>query len=246
MADTIAGRRLTEAHRRQQLAVKATATRDALRLWGVLNIDDLDVRTATWLNALSLLAQQQADRSLRIAASYYAAFARAETGRDATPSVRPEVDVANLQRNLLSVGPIRVKQLIARGYDTDTAARRAAVAAAGELARAALAPHRDMLTATVGQPGQAAGWARVTDGDPCAFCAMLASRGAVYRSQGTGGFQAHGSCGCTVEPVWRRGAPTPGRAEEFSELWNRSTQGLSGQDAVNAFRRAYERPALNL
>ena len=44
-------------------------------------------------------------------------------------------------------------------------------------------------------------WRRVTDGAPCGFCAMLASRGPVYTSQDTAdGGRYHGRCGCTAEP----------------------------------------------
>lgn len=42
-------------------------------------------------------------------------------------------------------------------------------------------------------------WRRVTDGNPCGFCAMVASRGPVYHSQESAeGY--HSRCGCTAEP----------------------------------------------
>lgn len=40
---------------------------------------------------------------------------------------------------------------------------------------------------------------RITSGTACAFCRMLAGRGAVY-SENTGRFQAHDHCACTAEP----------------------------------------------
>lgn len=45
-------------------------------------------------------------------------------------------------------------------------------------------------------------WRRVTDGHPCGFCAMVASRGPVYRSASSAGDgrRYHTRCGCTVEP----------------------------------------------
>lgn len=45
-------------------------------------------------------------------------------------------------------------------------------------------------------------WRRVTDGNPCGFCAMLAGRGPVYRSaeKAGDGRRYHTRCGCTVEP----------------------------------------------
>lgn len=71
----------------------------------------------------------------------------------------------------------------------------------GKLATAA---HRDVLNA--GREvirASSPRWRRVTDGAPCGFCAMLASRGPVYHSRekaGVGGNRYHGRCGCTAEP----------------------------------------------
>lgn len=60
-------------------------------------------------------------------------------------------------------------------------------------------------------------WRRVTDGDPCGWCAMLAGRGPVYGSaQSAGqGRRYHGHCGCTAEPFdgpWEDWEPTPQEA----------------------------------
>lgn len=57
-------------------------------------------------------------------------------------------------------------------------------------------------------------WRRVTDGDPCGWCAMLASRGPVYGSAAKAGQgrRYHGHCGCTAEPFegsWDDWEPTP-------------------------------------
>lgn len=48
----------------------------------------------------------------------------------------------------------------------------------------------------------ARGWQRVTDGNACAFCSMLAGRGAVY-SEATADFASHDDCGCSATPAWR-------------------------------------------
>lgn len=46
-------------------------------------------------------------------------------------------------------------------------------------------------------------YARVTSGDACTFCVMLASRGAVYASEYAANQLGdyHGACNCSVEPV---------------------------------------------
>lgn len=53
----------------------------------------------------------------------------------------------------------------------------------------------------------AAGWQRVTDGAACAFCQMLAGRGAVYSEAGAD-FASHDACGCSAVPAWS-GEPVP-------------------------------------
>jgi hypothetical protein len=90
-------------------------------------------------------------------------------------------------------------------------------------------------------------WARVSDGSPCAFCALMISRGPVYHSDaaGAGGFRAHDKDRCVAVLVPKGSRDWPGRDEyeRVSEIYADSTSGQSGKDAVNAFRRAWERPA---
>jgi hypothetical protein len=71
------------------------------------------------------------------------------------------------------------------------------------------------------------GWSRVSDGAPCAFCAMLVSRGPAYNSDITARFRAHDRCGCSVRPI-PKNDPTRGwspQARLFRELWNAQYNG---------------------
>lgn len=84
-----------------------------------------------------------------------------------------------------------------------TAAERAFAATVGEMATRAqyevLRAGRDKLAKS------APLWRRVTDGKPCGFCAMVASRGPVYTSEsaaGANGNRYHARCGCTAEPYF--------------------------------------------
>ena len=56
-------------------------------------------------------------------------------------------------------------------------------------------PFRDTIAGSAVQSD--AGWARVPNGATCAFCVMVASRGAVY-SEESRAKRFHGSCDCTV------------------------------------------------
>lgn len=63
-------------------------------------------------------------------------------------------------------------------------------------------PGRDTIAASASEAG--IGYARVPFGaETCAFCLMLASRGAVYQSRESAGIghEFHGDCDCVVTPI---------------------------------------------
>jgi len=104
---------------------------------------------------------------------------------------------------------------------------------------------------------QAKGWARVTEPGACYFCAMLASRGAVYKSRETASFQAHtkhpngsgGTCRCHAEPVFNAYEPTA-QIRQWQADYKRLKGENGGSLSLIQWRRAYEgrdgtdRPAL--
>lgn len=58
---------------------------------------------------------------------------------------------------------------------------------AGGLQRIVADAHRDTITASVKSDGAAIGYARHASANACAFCALLATRGAVYKSEQSAG-----------------------------------------------------------
>lgn len=66
---------------------------------------------------------------------------------------------------------------------------------------------RGTVTSNAVADRAAAGWQRVTDGNACAFCSMIAARGAVF-SEATADFASHDDCGCSATVAWR-GRPVP-------------------------------------
>lgn len=84
--------------------------------------------------------------------------------------------------------------------DTDWAAVRTRLY--GGLQRRITDVARDTITlSSVADPG-ADGWQRVARGGGCAFCRMLAGRGAVYTSR-TADFSSHDSCHCVATVAWK-------------------------------------------
>lgn len=138
-------------------------------------------------------------------------------------------------------GPVAQKSKTGRGKARVVARDESFEAAAGAASRHVLTGGRKSLLTVLEADPVAVGWARVTDGDPCAFCAMLASRGVVYGSAAAAGFSAHDHCACTAEPAYSRSAPLPGRGQEFKDLWNQNIRGkYSGAEARRVWRRLYE------
>lgn len=112
--------------------------------------------------------------------------------------VTPTLSAASIAQTMEISGPVQFKAAKRAGMSDAQAmawARtRVSMAARGVVMDA----HRSMTLHTVRASG--ARWRRVTDGKPCAFCAMLASRGPVY-AEDTVDFDAHPRCGCTSEAV---------------------------------------------
>ncbi len=187
---------------------------------------------------------------------------------------RPVFPVEKVRKSLLYIGPtnLALSQLrVPRAVpDEDPAVndfqermierkmlevnRKVAEQAAAAAVRHVRNGGRSAEDLAVAKDGVALGWMRVTSPGACYFCAMLASRGPVYKDDsfaasdvrfsgkpGSGDYKVHDSCGCDLRAVYSRDREEwTEEAISFEELWRSSTRGSSGNDAVNAFRRVYE------
>lgn len=88
--------------------------------------------------------------------------------------------------------------------------RQAAITLAqgGLQRRIADAARQTVMGSALADP-RADGWQRVTHPEACAFCRMIAGRGAVFR-ESTADFASHDHCFCTAIPSWT-GKPRPVR-----------------------------------
>nr|WSZ97266.1 hypothetical protein OH820_17820 [Streptomyces sp. NBC_00857] len=188
----------------------------------------------------------------------------------------PEPDMAELdaaaRTSLVVTGPVHARQRLTqaeRGTDSgrlddagfldelDALMRDAGATSAAAADREVLRGGRDLLHRASAADQRTVGWARVTDTNPCAWCAMLASRGAVYRSRDAAQIKGragrrlppvdpedlekyHDLCHCQVVPIYSRTDWLPEQGRTFRELWDQATEGQTGQDAINAYRRAIE------
>lgn len=211
MASTAEGRELTEAHKLAQIRVGGLAAAEASILWNRLDINDLDGSTPYWLASNVRAVNQRMVQSQSVAGTYLNDYRQAEIGLAATVVLAAPTGTPDALR--LS-GPVRIKRLIAGGMGAREAYEGAFTKFAGMARRQSMMGGRLTIAKTVGRDRRAIGWRRVTDGKPCAFCAMLASRGPVYKDAAAAdGLMYHAHCGCTAEPEYSN-AWTPTEDEE--------------------------------
>lgn len=239
MAHTAAGVLLTERHRVAQLQLDSITQADLRRIWPAFDPNAIDRSWDTLSPALEALVQSRRDMSSSLSAAYFEEIRAAETATSSHPTIRlaDPVPAADLTGTLRFTGPITAKQLASAGA-TDIAAATFDMTA-GNVTRLVLNGGRETLTSSIQSDRRTLGYARVSDQNPCAFCAMLIARGAVYGAA-SADFPAHRSCGCTAEPVFSEDPVLPPGTEEIQTLWTESTKGLSGREARQAFRRAHE------
>lgn len=87
-------------------------------------------------------------------------------------------------------------------------------------------------------------YARGTSSNPCAWCAMLASRGFVYLSETSatktsesGSLKSyHPNCHCFPIVRWSTRSKLPALNQYFMDNWPKVTKGLSGDAAFNKWR----------
>src|SRR5690606_37914962 len=154
-------------------------------VWRLLDPLDVDGTAPVWLTAARGVVEAQHRISADLAAAYLRRFravelagaggAAAGVAELLAPEVPPLVADA-LTSSLLVTGRIAVKEGTRRGLPLEQVVAEARVASARSAMRHALAGGRDLILEHVERDERALGWARVTSGSPCHFCAMLASR----------------------------------------------------------------------
>ena len=142
----------------------------------------------------------------------------------------------------------------------EAARQQAGIATAGHASRMVKDGARSYVHQAAQADPRAIGFVRVTDGDPCAFCAMLASRGLVlYSSKRAAtltedGDKYHPNCNCHAEPVFSadhyKTSPLFAANRQYEEAWKQIVDKGSeahldnpelDQDAINVWRRYIER-----
>lgn len=248
MARTAAGATLTETHRRAQLHLRARALQDYARIWPIWDGDDVSFGRLT--TAASALVTVYRSLSASLAASYFGSYRAAEgAGGAASARLAPSLSREVVVGTLHVVGRDATLRAIQSGQSPDRAMKTALVRTSGTISRFTLDGGRQTTIASVAADREARGWARVTDGNPCVFCRMLAGRGAVY-SEDTADFQGHDHCGCSAAAVYGDDPLPDSRryADEYNTAIRTARQNGdlrkgTSNDLLNAYRRFLDRQA---
>lgn len=232
MARTSDGALLTDKHRRAQVRLAITADSQARRIWdSTLDPNDLKRTQPIWKNAILQLLQTWWRISAQTAKDYLPRFREAETGDGGFEIAMPRFDRRQAAQNIDWTGATNVLWHIARGETQEAAYAAARSLFLGIFHEAVLTGGRTTIENWAKKDTRAVGWRRVSDGDPCAFCAMLVTRGPVYTSDEKAGLRAsdghkyHPHCGCTVEIVYGDWRPTE-REQQWIDEYYRAAESL--------------------
>lgn len=191
----------------------------------LLDPSDLDGSMGIWLNQMIREARGHGMEAAVSSAQYLRNYRLAETGSAAGPLIATlDADMRALRGVLEHVGPVHIKQRISEGVSMEVAFKEAIRESVAAGQKAILASGRGVVRESARANSRSIGWRRVSDGDPCAFCAMLVSRGPSYTeyaealtakgpSRGWVGKYGnpdpyHNHCGCTVEEIFTDWTPT--------------------------------------
>lgn len=152
----------------------------------------------------------------------------------------------NMTRKLAAIDP--EAPTTARQIDQERAQAHAQAGSrqAAASQRVALNGARSALWNHADKDRRVVGYVRVSrTGTPCGWCAMLISRGPVYKSEASAtygdGDLYHDNCHCYAIPVFSDGqydsSPLFDLNRKYEAEWPRVTRGLSGKAAVSAWRK---------
>lgn len=224
-----------------QSFLAASSIRDVLAIWSQLNFQDVRSSWPALRTALSSLIRDRFRQSVAEGADYYRQARQAAEVPGEAHIIEPELPSADLIDGTLdSTGPWGMLGKIKQGQQVTQAADNSGVRLAGASSRLIQNGARQVVLHSVDGDAEAVGWMRVTQGNPCAWCSMLASRGVSYKTKASAGFEAHEHCNCKPMAVFSRSAAKASHDNPLYQQWQQVTKGYGGRDALNAWRRYWD------
>lgn len=283
---------LERKHAEDQESIASALALNLYPLWWIMDFEDLDKTSMLFTEAAMPTVRTAYLQSQHVAAAFAAnvRFASLPTAEPMPMSVAP-VEIPSgvdaLRFDLPELGnaadPIsfddfpeadaRVSLLVESNFnikkqmpvlDPTLTMQAAQVNSTGAAVRQSLKGARNVTANVVKLDKRVLGYARYTDGNPCHFCALLASRGAVYSresfAESDSGFVSNGSavevpsdyvrvskvhnnCRCTLRPVYSKSQEYDTEARFYRSQWKKvwDEHGHKSPDeVVQAWRESYK------
>lgn len=226
-----------EAFRSGLASLLELARRDLLSVWGSLDYSDANAVRAILEDAFPDLIQTYGSTAALLAVDFY------DELRGDAPSVgrfrsvmAEDVNVEQAQAKARwAIGPLfgvadPAQALSNLTLGTDHLVKQFS---------------RDTIARNAAKDPSRAMYARVpSGGETCAFCLMLASRGAVYGSSSAAGEmnKYHGKCDCVPTPVWSPDDLPEGYDPDalYDQYASVHDAGMTAKETTAALRQAYD------
>lgn len=179
----------SEQHRQLQVRLAALTVLKLREVWPLFSDPQ------AWSAAAIRVIQEQHGASAALARAYIRNARSAALG--SAPSgvlPQPGLNLDAVRTSLYVTGPVRVERARRRGLAIPSDMAFTETSRAGS--KHALNGGRETVTSYARSDGRA-GFRRVTSGNSCDFCSLLAGRGAVYSSD-TVDFRTHDGCRCSA------------------------------------------------
>lgn len=230
---------LTRRHYVAQLGVRAATSRDVMTLWRTVDPTNLTGTYDAFAHAATVLTRARHATSAGVAADYQEHFRKAEkvAGRAAIKLASPlaQRHALNVIRGAGLSGIINARK---GGFSVEAAAHNGLVKVLGATTRLILGGGRETILGSAVEDTHASHWQRVTSGEPCAFCASIAAMGAIF-VESSADFETHDHCSCSAEVAYE-GSQMPLTSQRVASVFDDVTEGLSGDDALNAYRQSQD------
>ncbi|MET9728672.1 hypothetical protein [Streptomyces zaomyceticus] len=219
--------------------------RDMRSLRRIIIPSRLETTVPDWITAVRALVDQYGAASSALSADYYESERAAArvTGSFTVPLVDPppEEQVENSLRwatkDLWPRDPEDPATTEAQLQPMDVRLAQAEKKAEAVAQKLVADQGRSTVRGAVRSDRQATAWARSAALGACAFCKLLATRGAVYK-QDTTDFPAHDGCNCGVVPVFKgQRFELSDHTREWERLYREFAAPHSG-DQLRRFRLA--------
>ncbi|MFE9855598.1 hypothetical protein [Streptomyces sp. NPDC005780] len=231
--------------RAAQRGLSRLLVRDVRRLRRLIIPSQLPTSMPDWFTAMQEVVDQYARTSAALGAEFYDAQRTAAGVLDSftvpvldpPPAEQTESSLRWATKDVWERDPDDPRTTEAQRQPLDVRLEQAEKKAEAVAQKLVADTGRGTVQEAVRQDRQATAWARAAALGACAFCKMLAVRGAVYK-QDTADFQAHDGCHCGVLPIFRgQRFELSDKAKVWERLYREYAAPYSG-DQLRRFRLA--------